>query len=86
MKAQQIHDRIEALYKESEEAAKNHNANKVKALADEYDQLVADFAALPKEVQQIGYRQFDPRHSELNAENADYDYSVIADAVNDKTM
>lgn len=86
MKAQQIHDRIEALYKESEEAAKSHDANKVKALADEYDQLVADFAALPKEVQQIGYRQFDPRHSELNAENADYDYSAIASAVNDRTM
>lgn len=86
MKAQQIHDRIESIYREVEDAAKNHNVTRLKSLADEYDQLVADFAALPKEVQQIGYRQFDPRHSELDAKNAKYDYSAIADAVNDKTM
>lgn len=86
MKAWQIHDRIEALYKEHEVAVKNHDVARLKSLADEYDQLVADFGALPKEVQQIGYRQFDPRHSELDAKNTKYDYSAIADAVNDKTM
>lgn len=86
MKAQQIHDRIEAIYKEVEAAAKNKDAGKLNALATEYDQLVNDFKALPREVQQIGYRQFDPRHIELNNETANYDYSNIIDAVNDRTM
>ena len=86
MKAQQIHDRIEAIYKESEEAFKNRNAKKVRALAEEYDQLVADFEALPKEVKQIGYRRFDPWYSELDPHNAHYDYSKIVEAMNDRTL
>ena len=86
MKAQQIHDRIETIYSEVENAAKSRDATRLNELANEYDQLVADFKALPKEVQQIGYRQFDPRHSELNAENANYDYKNLIDAVNDRTL
>lgn len=86
MKAQQIHDRIETIYNEVENAAKSHDATRLNELANEYDQLVADFKALPKEVQQIGYKQFDPRHSELNAENVKYDYKNLIDAVNDRTL
>lgn len=86
MKAQQIHDRIEAIYKDVESAAKNKDAEKLNSLAAEYDQLVNDFKALPTEVQQIGYRQFDPRHMELNAENVNYDYKNLIDAINDRTL